>query len=141
MTGILAVLAGMGGISVIVAVSRSASSTAGFGGGTTATISFNADGTYSTFEGATEFDHGNWVEPAGAANEWEIRATVTSGSTPTSGTVGSFLALSTTREWQVARGTTGTSTSTLTFEWRRVGLTTIEYTTTGNVLTATVEDE
>jgi autotransporter-associated beta strand protein len=61
---------------------------------------------------------GTW-RLSGASSDYEARVTVNSGSL-TSGTTGSWLALSASREWYLARTTSGTSTATITVEIRRV---------------------
>lgn len=66
-----------------------------------------------------------WCTPTSEASNYEARVTVVSGVTPT-GTIGSWVALSSTREWTVQEPTPGnTSTSTFTVEIRRTGTTTV----------------
>lgn len=83
---------------------------------------------------------GNWVTPTGSAGAaYEARATVTSGAL-TSGTTGSWLALSTTREWECYATYTGgvvVETATITVEIRRASDSVVLATATGIVLTAT----
>lgn len=62
-------------------------------------------------------DEGDWLV-SGAASDYEVRATLDSGAL-TSGTTGSWLALSTTRTWYCAQGGIGTKTADLTIEIRR----------------------
>ena len=64
--------------------------------------------TYATLE--------TWLT-AGTASNYEVRATVTSG-TLSSGTTGSWLNLGTAREWTVARATVGTKQAIFTVEIR-----------------------
>ena len=64
--------------------------------------------TYTTLE--------TWLS-FGTASNYECRATVTAGAI-TSGTTGSWLALSSSREWKVEQGSVGTGTATLTIEIR-----------------------
>lgn len=74
----------------------------------------------SNFTGsAVTVDSGDWIIPRGAAGgAYEVRVTVTSG-TLTSGTTGSWLALSTNREWSVINNISGTiSTVIMTVEIR-----------------------
>lgn len=73
-------------------------------------------GTYNYIE--------DWVTPNGAASSYECYVTVTSG-TLSSGTSGSWLALSSTRDWTVTRTTLGTKTCTFTVDIRKVGTTTV----------------
>lgn len=61
----------------------------------------------------------DWIRPTSAApGSYEVRATLNSG-TLTSGTTGSWLALSTTPEWTVERTLNGISSASLTIEIRR----------------------
>lgn len=66
----------------------------------------------------------DWVTPNGAASSYEALVTVTSGSL-SSGTSGSWLALSSTRDWTVTRTTLGTNSCTFTVDIRKVGTTTV----------------
>lgn len=61
---------------------------------------------------------GSWVIPTANAGNYEVRATLNSGSL-TSGTTGSWLALSTTRTWVRQRIAIGSSSANLTIEVRR----------------------
>lgn len=74
--------------------------------------------TYSQFFADTD-----WIRPEeNASDAYEVRATLDSGDSPTSGSaVGSWLALSSTRTWEVSRTTNGTTTSNLTIEIRAAG--------------------
>lgn len=78
-----------------------------------------------------------WVTPASSASEWEIRATLDSGDTPT-GSLGVWQTLATDREWSLSRSNVGSSSCTLTFEFRKVGGSSAEYTISGNSITVTV---
>ena len=122
--------------STITAAALAASDLAG--STATAGIRYNPSGSYDTLSGGTAFPEGNWVSPIGAASQWEIRATVASGATPTSGTIGSWLPLSSSRSWSLTRSATGLIESNLTFEFRRVGGSSAETTVTGNTLSAEV---
>lgn len=64
--------------------------------------------TYTTLE--------TWLA-FGSASNYECRATLDSGAL-TSGTTGSWLALSSSREWKVERGAAGNSSATITVEIR-----------------------
>lgn len=68
-------------------------------------------------------DIGDWLI-SGSAGDYEVRATLNSG-TLTTGTTGSFQVLSTTRAWTVQRTIVGIGSANLTIEIRRVGTTTI----------------
>lgn len=70
--------------------------------------------TTSSGTGAIE----NWVTPTGAAGaNYEARVTVNSG-TLTSGTTGTWTALSSTQTWNVTRSTVGTKACNITVEIR-----------------------
>lgn len=75
-------------------------------------------------EGPTETSLGNWVTPTGSASNYEVYATLSSGSL-TTGTTGSWLALSSNRLWSVeASGNNGQS-AVIVVEIRRIGTTTV----------------
>jgi hypothetical protein len=85
--------------------------------------------TVSTGGGGT-VDVGDWITPAAAAGaNYEVRATVNSGSL-TSGSTGTWLALSSTRTWSLDQTSLGTSACELLIE--------IRLTSTGAVLDSTV---
>lgn len=72
---------------------------------------------YTIAEGTVSIS-GEWLL-VGANSAFEARATLVSG-TLTAGTTGSWLALSTRREWTVAKTTLGSKACTFTVEIRRV---------------------
>jgi hypothetical protein len=72
----------------------------------------NSDG--SSNEGGTA---GTWLIGSTSGSLYEARATVSSGSL-SSGTTGSWLALSSNRAWRVTRSSLGTSTCTFLVEIR-----------------------
>lgn len=73
--------------------------------------------TVSTGGGGT-VDVGDWITPAAAAGaNYEVQATVNSGSL-TSGTTGSWLALSSTRTWALDQTSVGSSSCELLIEIR-----------------------
>ena len=89
------------------------------------------------------FVAGEWHrdEPiTGLGDDWDIRATVTAGlDPPDAGTVDTWLALSSNRTWGNTRTGAegpGTDSSTITFDWRLTGTTTILATVTGTVIAA-----
>lgn len=115
MLGMLA--ATLGGPRVSIAdLSPSAATTSP----TNATVQYqltNAGVTNTINQGGTT-SQGNWVTPAGAAGaNYEVRASIVSGSL-TSGTTGSWLALSSTRTWALTQSSIGSSTCVLTIEIR-----------------------
>lgn len=71
----------------------------------------NGGGTYTQFNKYTE-----WVSPKSPATTYYIRATNYSGSNPDSGTLGSWDALTTTREWKWVRSAYGLTSGTLKVE-------------------------
>ena len=124
--------AASGSSSTITAVALNA---LGFASGTsTAGIRFNPNGSYGVLDNGSYSNFGNYVSPSSAASEWEIRATVASGATP-SGPIGTWDRLSFSQTWELS--VTGSSLiliSNLTFEFRRVGGSTAEFTVTGNTI-------
>lgn len=64
---------------------------------------------------------GAWIDPRSSTvgDGYEIRATLNSGSSPASGTIGSWQALSSTRAWSWSRSGVGSTLANVTFEIRR----------------------
>ena len=85
----------------------------------TATYSLESDGDIVHGNGAGT-DQGDWIAPKRNFGNYEVRATET-GGTVTTGTVGSWLALSSTRSWTKTRtsDSPGTDSVTLTVEIRK----------------------
>ena len=84
----------------------------------------NSNGKAYSFNTAGTAFIEDWVTPNGAAANYECYVTVTSG-TLTTGTTGSWLALSSTNEWKVERATVGLKTCTFTVDIRKVGTGTV----------------
>lgn len=82
---------------------------------------------------------GEWGRPitASIGSSYEARVTLTSG-TLTTGTTGSWLALSSQRDWDVQRNTIGSKACTFTLEIRRVSdsvvVASASYTITATIL-------
>jgi hypothetical protein len=106
----------------------------GASGTLTASFSVNSAGTYTSASDDSR-PNGIWLTGTGTGTNYEIRATVVSGS-PT-GTTGSWLALSSNRTWSVSvDGTSGlTETAELTLEIRDASTLTV-YTTSSLTLEA-----
>ena len=92
------------------------------GAGTqTATYTLESDGdVMSATTGGGSVDEGDWIDPkASAPSDYEVQATLNSG-TLTSGTTGSWLALTSNRSWSLQRVTVGAAdTVDLTIEIRK----------------------
>lgn len=87
----------------------------------TATFRLESDGdiAYSNADGSLVVDVGDWIAPTAlAGGDYECRLTNVSGS-PTTGTIGSWLALSATRTWTLTRTTLGGNSYSGTLEIRR----------------------
>lgn len=97
-------------------------------------IRYRANGTYDSIIGIDALSNGAWVQPQTKAHEWEIRATRTSGLSPTGSPLNTWLPLTTDRVWSLTRSSTGAFQSRLTFEFRRVGATDPEVTIALNEL-------
>jgi len=79
--------------------------------GNTAGVSFKSSGVFSRYFFSTPIDMGHWLAPQENMGDYEIRATLSSGDTPTAGTIGSWEALSTTRTWELVSVTPSESLS------------------------------
>jgi hypothetical protein len=86
----------------------------------TASYSLENDGDIiSSTTGGGPVNEGDWISPKAAApGDYEARATLNSGAL-TSGTAGSWLALTSTRTWVVERTSSGTNAANLTIEIRK----------------------
>ena len=120
MTGVTAIMAGMsagGSAYTLFSANYLDSEPAGFG--SLAELTFEVAGSsglvnvYSFGAGLT--DTYQWITPTTGASTHYVRATLTSG-TFTTGTTGSWLALTTDREWTTLVNTSGTKSTTATFE-------------------------
>lgn len=88
------------------------------GASSTASITFNSNGTVSSVGNAGTYTT-DWIDPTSAApDDYEIRATISSG-TMTSGTFGSWLALTSNRTWSKTQFTVGSSSAQVLFEIRK----------------------
>jgi hypothetical protein len=97
----------------------------------TATITFSPDGTIS--------NGGRWYSNANGGGKAWIRATLTAGTNPTSGAMGSWQSLATARSWTNTRTSIGGASSTITFEIARDAAgASIVSSDTGVVISATV---
>lgn len=121
-------MTGVGNIQFIVSSAQvymeggSASYTAFGADDATVGVEVNADGYFKENEsiiGSESYPNLFQWKLQGAAGDYEVRATLDSG-TLTSGTTGSWLACSTTRTWVRTRTANGTSSAQLTIEIRRV---------------------
>lgn len=96
------------------------------GGGTSANAEYRlgSDGVAYTRTGTNSYTSvGNWCTPTSLAGDFEVLATPTTGTT-SSGTTGSWLALTSTQTWAVTANIGATKSCTMTVEVRRVGETT-----------------
>ena len=88
------------------------------GTNSTASITFNSNGTVSSVGNVATYTT-DWIDPTSAApDDYEIRATISSG-TMTSGTFGSWLALTSNRTWSKTQFTVGSSSAQVLFEIRK----------------------
>lgn len=118
MSILLAAFAAMGGDRI--SLSGVAVSSVG-SGSQTATYTLESDGDVvtATTPGGS-IDAGDWIDPkANAPSDYEVRATLNSG-TLSSGTTGSWLALTSNRSWTLTRVTVGAANQVqLTIEIRK----------------------
>ena len=117
MSILLAAFAAMGGDRI--SLSNVGVSSTG-AGSQTATYTLESDGDVmsdSTIFGPV--DEGDWITPkASAPSDYEARATLDSGDTPT-GTLNSWQALTSNRAWSLTQSTTGSKQAILTIEIRK----------------------
>jgi len=80
-----------------------------------------SDGDVQTQEGAVSTDVGDWITPKVNMANYEVRATLSSGTNPTVGSdaMNTWLSLATSRNWLNQRNTVGTLTSVILVEIRR----------------------
>lgn len=98
-------------------------------GTSSAGYELNADGiAYEGVNGSYSAISGEWLL-AGSASDFEVRATLNSGTTP-SGTLGSWVALSTTRTWELSAPSGQVRSCELTVEIRRASDSTVVATAT-----------
>ena len=83
-------------------------------------INFQRDGDISALGGTP--GAGAWIEPRSATigDSYQIRATLNSGTSPASGTLNTWQALSSTRAWSWTRSGIGFTLANVTFQIRRV---------------------
>lgn len=86
------------------------------GGTATAAYTVDSDGNCTGTQGNnSEADIDDWLSPKVGMALCSVRATLASGTTPT-GTLGSFLALTTFRRWTLPMASVGGATCTLNIE-------------------------
>jgi len=133
-TGVLAALVGSSGPVITLDPSYNASHTTITPTPASASWTLESDGDIAK-TGAGAGDIGDWIAPKGAApGSYECRATLNSGDTP-SGTLGSWLALTSNRTWSHTTSGPGVLTCELLIEIR-LGTTVLDSTT----VTITVEE-
>ncbi len=103
-------------------------------------IRFKTTGLEESIQGNFVTGLTNWVNPSSSASNWEIRATLDSGNTPTTGSLGVWQNFSVDRVWTIEAAVNQIRSSTLTFEFRKVGGSSAEATVSGTVLTANAKD-
>jgi hypothetical protein len=89
---------------------------------------FNVDGTVDRMNSSTASNTGwaynhDWGTPTGGSpgDDYEIKATLNSGTIDAGDSTGSWLALSTLRRWEVSRTSLGTDTANITIDIRPTG--------------------
>lgn len=101
-------------------VSLSGTTSFGFNGNT-AGVALNNNGSISIYFNDVPIVQGYWLSPVVNVSEYEVRATLSSGDTPT-GTFGSWNALSTSQDWTITEPTIdGNLTAEVLLEIRWTG--------------------
>lgn len=121
-----------------VAISNKSVSHLGFGIGSSVVYEIRNDGIAYTKSGGSFYVPigGEWLT-SGAVGDVEVRATKTSGTSPTGASLGVWLSCSTTRTWTLTAPSTGYVTCTLTVELRAASSGTVLDTAT---ITLTADD-
>jgi len=99
-----------------------------FGGQSVASLTIESDGEVSG-TGNLAVSVTDWwsaAPEAGLGDDYEVKATVSSGSNPSTGTVGSWQALSSNRAWSLRQVTNGSSSSSLLIQIRDTATQTIQ---------------
>lgn len=96
----------------------------------TAGVIFKSDGLLSIYRHGVPIDHSYWITPPTNMGDYEIYATVLSGTTPDGSAVSSWLALDTTREWTLTYVAGPTVTCSLQLEVRWTGNNVVQDTAT-----------
>lgn len=103
---------------------------------------FESDGTVSDYQGGTyNYDH-DWGTPTqtGAGDDFEVRVTKNSGTTPLGNDLNTWFAMSASRRWYLVRSTEGTDTCNLTVEIRDADTETLQDTQTYTIQATYFED-
>lgn len=117
MSGVLAMLMGVTGPEPVVTLAADYNPTSTALDPEDASASFQLQSDGDIISGVS--DAGDWLVPKSAApSDYEAKITMTSG-TLSSGTTGSWVALSSTRTWTLNRTTPGLSTAIGTLEIRK----------------------
>lgn len=97
------------------------------GGGTAANVGYRltSAGQVDAREQSTYTNVGQWCTPTSFASDYEVLITVISGVTPTGSPVGSWSALSASREWGVSAGIGTNNFSQFTAQIRKTGTGTV----------------
>lgn len=129
MSGVGMMLLAAGGASTDIITITTATITAVEFSPTVASAAYSLDlngGAYEITSTYGTLAIGNWVTPLSSAANYEAYATLVSG-TLTSGTTGSWLALTSTRTWSRNRGglSPGVNQAVITVDIRKIGTTTV----------------
>lgn len=101
------------------------------GGGLPATVGFTLSADGHAYDQSLVLLE-EWCSPTALAGDYEVFATLTSGALST-GTTGSWLALTADRTWTKTVASPSTGTAAFTVEIRRIGTTTVLDTATINI--------
>jgi hypothetical protein len=140
MSGIQMALLGTGGdnVTIVLTSQTGLNSIVDSVGSGTATASYQIASNGKVFKtiGVTTTEIEQWCTPTSAAGNYEVFATLNSstGSGLSSGTTGSWLALTSNRTWTVTESTSGNlSGAELGMQIRKIGTTTVLATATINI--------
>lgn len=123
--GMMSMLIGSGGENPITISDQTVQDITGGGASANAEYRLGADGIAYTRTGTGAYTSiGNWCTPSSLASGFEVYATPTTG-TPSSGTTGSWLALSATQTWAASASIGSNKFCILTVDIRRTGSSTV----------------
>lgn len=114
-----------------ISASHSLGATAGYKLDSAGLALENINGTSTSFE--------SWCSHASVTGNYEVLATLSSGTSPSGSAVGSWLSLSSTREWYLTNATTTAKTCTLSIQIRGPGGVTLDTATISLSAVRTIE--
>lgn len=136
MTGVSCVMAGIGSSATVISLSSPVNLFYGDPlAGAIVGYQVSSDGFVKTAENSTGTysNFARWISSGGVVGDYEARASLVSGTSPSGSAVGSWLVLSSPRAWSVSAPPAGSTLCTLTIEIRDTATSTVRATATVNL--------